>query len=274
MSEGLADERALVPVEQRTIDFYEDEILAALIEVDGRPEVFIPIRPICEYLGLAWNGQFERLKRDPVLSEAIRSVRVTRTERGEREVLALPVDYLNGWLFGVNPTRVKPELRDKVIRYQRECYRALARAFQMDSLAAKSAPPPNSTLVQVREMVLAIVALAEQQMALEARQATSEARLDRAAEVVNNLQRRLTTVENRLSPAAAITDEQAAEVASRVKALATELTQRQPGKNHYQGVFAEMYRRFGVSSYKLIRQDDYPVVLNFLEEWRLSGRPD
>jgi hypothetical protein len=40
------------------------------------------------------------------------------------------------------------------------------------------------------------------------------------------------------------------------------------GKNQYQSVFAELYRRFGVSSYKLIRQEQYKAVLAFLEDWR------
>jgi hypothetical protein len=45
-------------------------------------------------------------------------------------MLCLPLKYLDGWLFGVNANRVKPELRGRVIQYQRECYDILARAFQ------------------------------------------------------------------------------------------------------------------------------------------------
>ncbi|NJL06188.1 MAG: hypothetical protein HC911_15045 [Chloroflexaceae bacterium] len=40
------------------------------------------------------------------------------------------------------------------------------------------------------------------------------------------------------------------------------------GKNHYQGIFGELYRHFGVSSYKLIRIEQYDAVLAFLEQWR------
>ncbi len=48
-------------------------------------------------------------------------------------------------------------------------------------------------------------------------------------------------------------------------------SRKQAGKNHYQGIFAELYRRFGVSSYKLIRQEQYAAVLAFLEQWRQSS---
>ena len=46
------------------------------------------------------------------------------------------------------------------------------------------------------------------------------------------------------------------------------LTSRDPSKNHYQSIFADLYRRFEVSSYKLIRQDQYQAVLAFLDDWR------
>jgi hypothetical protein len=44
-------------------------------------------------------------------------------------MVCLPLDYIAGFLFGVNADRVKPELRERVILYQRECYRVLADAF-------------------------------------------------------------------------------------------------------------------------------------------------
>ena len=48
-------DKALVPVEQRDIDFYGDVITAAMVEVDGRQVVYIPIRPLCDFLGIAWS---------------------------------------------------------------------------------------------------------------------------------------------------------------------------------------------------------------------------
>jgi hypothetical protein len=63
---------------------------------------------------------------------------------------------------------------------------------------------------------------------------------------------------------------QAAEVSNRVKALAELLTGKDASKNHYQGIFGELYRRYGVSSYKTIRLEQYEAVLTFLEDWRKS----
>jgi hypothetical protein len=83
------------------------------------------------YLGLSWSGQRERINRDPLLSQMVKGVRVTRTpEKGGLQIaLCLPLKYLNGWLFGVNANRVKAEVRDSLIRYQAECYEVLFQAF-------------------------------------------------------------------------------------------------------------------------------------------------
>ncbi|NJO83461.1 MAG: hypothetical protein HC828_12015 [Blastochloris sp.] len=50
--------------------------------------------------------------------------------------------------------------------------------------------------------------------------------------------------------------------------MAELLTNKETGKNHYQGIFGELYRRFGVSSYKVIRVEQYASLLAFLDEWR------
>src|SRR5690349_6673566 len=115
---GLNTQTALVPVREAQVEFYGDTLSAA----EGADEqIYVPIRPICEALGLTWPGQWERIKGDRVLSEAVRSVRVTLTERGARAVLCLPLKFLPGWLFGIQARRVKPELRERILRYQREC---------------------------------------------------------------------------------------------------------------------------------------------------------
>jgi hypothetical protein len=131
------DEKALIPIEEQKIDFYGNEITTALVEIEGQSVMYIPLRPICEYLGLSWSGQRERTIRDRVLSQEVALVRVTRSTAtgGIPDSLCLPVDFLNGWLFGINASRVKPEHQEKVIRYQRECYRVLREAFNPQLLA-------------------------------------------------------------------------------------------------------------------------------------------
>ena len=60
--------QSLQPLEQRTILFYEDEITAVLVEQEGRQVVYVPIRPICDFMGLNWSGQRQRIERDASLA--------------------------------------------------------------------------------------------------------------------------------------------------------------------------------------------------------------
>ncbi|NWJ99035.1 MAG: ORF6C domain-containing protein [Chloroflexi bacterium] len=296
---------ALVPLEEKTVDFYGDQITAVLVETkSGKQEVYVPIRPLCDFLGLSWRGQRERIERDEILSDALKGVRVTRTplentgkkSGGPQDVLSLPLKYLPGWLFGIDAKRVKPELKEKIIRYRRECYEVLWQAFQAEALNAantglfdvETTPTqyqPNPILVQLREQALAQANLslaqakfAEQQLEIE-RQViltkkiadSAHERLNNAGAIVLNLRNRLTQVEELIHPAALVSELQATEISNAVKLLANQLTKQGAGKNQYQAVFEEIYRRFGATGYKSIRRDQYQPVLDFLEEWRLSA---
>lgn len=266
------DNTALVPVEERQVSFYGDDITAALVETNTQETVFVPLKPICDYLGLDWSAQLQRLKRDAVLSELQGMVIITTPSGGPQEMICLPLEYLNGWLFGINSSRVKADLKEKVVRYQKECYKALAQYFQAETFNFAEhftpAPVTNVALAQIRDMGMAIVQMAEQQMEMEKRLTS---RLDQAALAFKALDRRVTGIEKKLTPASLITEEQATEVSLAVKALAEYLKSKDSSKNHYQAVFSEIYRKFGVSSYKNIRADQYATVLKFLEEWRGSA---
>jgi transposase len=173
-------------------------------------------------------------------------------------------------LFSINASRVKEEIRERLVRYQRECYQVLADALLYQEL---SADLPDDTaqsvaiLHQIRENALAIAKVAEEQIKVMAR-------LDKAAVYVAGHERRIRALEQRLSPMAMLTDEQAADVQQAVMALANTLSEYDPTKNQYQAVFAELKRRFRTSSYKTIRQDNYQTVLNFLDAWHAAVQGD
>lgn len=112
---------------QRSVDFYGDGLV--VFHQDGIS--YTPVKPVCDRFGIDWEGQRQRIARDEVLDSATCMIKAQipgDTQR--RDHVCLPLDYLNGWLFGVDVGRIRPELRERLILYKRECYRILARAFQ------------------------------------------------------------------------------------------------------------------------------------------------
>ncbi len=260
---------ALTPIEVRTVEFYGDEITGALVRAGDEAQVYVPIRPICDYLGLAWSGQFERIKRDEVLSEAIKGVRVTRTpqEGGTQEMICLPLELLPGWLFGVNAARVKAELREKIIRYRRECYRRLWDVFKHDILPATELalrPAGQSGAALAYELATAVANLAREQMEAERRLG---GRIDNMARWAKRTDERITTLELRLTEGdEQISEAQAGELALAVKTVANALTQ-QGAANGYPRVYSELYRRFSITSYKSLPRRRLQEALEWLSGW-------
>lgn len=105
-----------------TVTFHNHELIT--IQHDGKP--YVAMKPIVEAIGLDWRSQLQRIKRHPILSASVVII-TTQLENDSqrREISFLPLSMLNGWLFGVDANRVKPEIRETLLTYQRECFDAL-----------------------------------------------------------------------------------------------------------------------------------------------------
>jgi hypothetical protein len=275
-------------VSQRIVWFYDDELIAAQL-LDGA--IFVSFRRLCENLDVDRRGQIRRVERHAVLSKGLIVLDI-QTEGGTQPTQCLRLDLLPLWLSGIQVSRVKEEMREKLTRYQEEAAVVLWEAFKPQILTESSNQPttvPSTEVEQsvqelqrIAELGEAITQMARQQIEFQQQQAYLAQRLNKAGHIVKGIQDniagmqedvtkiqiRLGTVEDKLHPHAYITDEQAAEVSTVVKALAEMLTRQEKGKNHYQGIFGELHRRFGVPSYKHIRQEQYASVLSFLDDWR------
>jgi hypothetical protein len=109
---GAGTATAIVPVREKEVNFYGDQRLVA----QGDDEiVWVPLRPLCDHLGLNWSGARQRVNRDPVLSGA-QGVCIIHTPGGDQQMLCLPLDLIPGWLFGVTVSKVRPEFQEKILR--------------------------------------------------------------------------------------------------------------------------------------------------------------
>jgi len=259
---------ALVPINEQEVLFYDDALVAVLVSVkkDEPPQVYVPVKPISDALGMAWSGQYERLQRDEVLAEVSQLIRVTRinSQRGNPDSLCLPIEFIPGWLFGISASRVKPEMRNKIMRYRRECYKVLAEAFQEGRLTADpildELLQTNTDAVQAYKMLQAMVKLARNQVLLEAK-------VDAYGTQLSDHEYRLEEIESTLGDTGRnVTPDQASQISQAVKVVAIALG-KQTKRNEFGAVYGEMYRKFGVTSYKLLPVNKFEEAMAWLSDW-------
>lgn len=103
-----------------SVQFHEDSIF--IINHEEQP--FVPMRPIVRGIGLDWTGQQVKLKANEQ-KFSCRDISTTGRDGKKYKMICIPLKKLNGWLFSINPEKVKPEIRDKVVAYQEECFAVL-----------------------------------------------------------------------------------------------------------------------------------------------------
>lgn len=103
-----------------------------VVNFNGEP--YVPMRPIVEGMGLAWQSQLEKLKKR--FSKGVTEI-VIPSKGGEQSMLCLALRKLAGWLHTISPNKVKPEIRDKVIKYQEECDDVLYEYWTTGEVKAK-----------------------------------------------------------------------------------------------------------------------------------------
>lgn len=270
----MAD-KSLVPVVQKNVNFYEDMITAVLVDIDGQERIYVPLRPICDYLGLSYTGQRDRIQRDPVLSENIQLIRIARSEAqgSDQDMLCLALKFLPGWLFGISTSRVKEELREKIIRYQREGYDVLWEAFQSGRLTSNvpfdDLLKSDSPAAQAYKMAAAIMQMAQQQLLLEEQLVTHHERLQDHEQRLEELETTLGSSEHYISP------DQAMQISQAVKTVALALYKKTK-KNEYGAVYGQLYREFGITSYKQLPAKKFDRAMKWLTDWyrRVTGATD
>ncbi len=288
----------LEPVEQKLVALTSagsdaDEVLAARLDTS---QIFLPVKPLCTALGVNWPSQRQKIMGDEVLAESTRTLRL-KTRGGPQNLICMDVEAIPMWLAGIEPSRVRADLRDRLITYKRwvrkTVYDAFARETGIEttlgaSQAMTPANPDVSALIHIAQMAEAIATMARQQASFEQHVDTRftalqgeiveqredvMGRLDQAAAVVGSLLHRMNAVEGMVAPGQVISDAQAAEISTLVKAIATEMAERDKGtgakgRNPYQSVFGELYRRFRVSSYHNIPLRRFGEVMAWLREYQ------
>lgn len=122
MTDSIQSKEAInMATHLQTVDFHGQ----SLVVLNHNEQPYVAMRSVCEGIGLHWEGQLQRIKRHSVLGPSMCVIHMEGEHGKKRDYVCLPLSMLNGWLFGVDANRVKPEIRDRLIDYQRECFQVL-----------------------------------------------------------------------------------------------------------------------------------------------------
>ena len=91
---------------------------ASLYVVNHNGEPYTPMKPIVDGMGMDWMGQYTKLKQR--FAKGIEEISIP-TAGGMQKMICLALRKLAAWLNTISPNKVKPEIRERVIRYQEEC---------------------------------------------------------------------------------------------------------------------------------------------------------
>ncbi|MGX2968704.1 phage antirepressor N-terminal domain-containing protein [Ursidibacter sp. B-7004-1] len=103
----------------QTISFYGSDLITLKVE----DVIYTAVKPIVEAMGLDWGGQQQKLNKSGD-KFGCRDISMP-TNGGLQKMICMPLKKLNGWLFSINPEKVRADLKDRVIQYQEECFEAL-----------------------------------------------------------------------------------------------------------------------------------------------------
>lgn len=106
-----------------TIPFHNQTLIT--IEHQGKP--YVAMRPVVENLGLDWKAQHAKITER--FKSTVAMITTVGQDRKQREMLCLPISKIAAFLYSINPSKVKPELRETVIAYQNECDDVLFKHF-------------------------------------------------------------------------------------------------------------------------------------------------
>lgn len=141
-----------------------------IITVDRDGEVFVPIKPVCDAIGIDVDAQRNKLNADEFFNSVTAIITATGADGKRYEMYCIRLRDVYGWLATINPGKVAPEAREAVARYRRECYdeiyeysiRSMQRTIEANNAEMVLLQKINSAIIREKK------AMADREEAAEA----------------------------------------------------------------------------------------------------------
>jgi ferritin-like metal-binding protein YciE len=124
----------------------------------------------------------------------------------------------------------------------------------------------DTPAAQAYKMAAAIMKMARQQLLLEAK-------LETHTSLLVDHEKRLEEIETTLGdPGRFVTPDQAMQISQAIKVIAAEIEKR-TRKNEYGAIYGQLYREFGITSYKQLPANQFDKAMAWLTDWykRITG---
>lgn len=141
-----------------------------------------------------------------------------------------------------------------------------------DYYTSRQLTPAEQALLQAKN----ILNIAQQQVVLEREVSEQKKALEMQKEEIDQTKDQVKRLESKVdliskrksstSDGVFISEEQASELSQSVKLIAFELSKRTK-QNEYASVYGQLYRQFGVTSYKRMPVEKFDNAMTFLTEW-------
>lgn len=103
----------------QTVKFHNDDIEII--------DTFVSVKKLCQNIGITGlSDQYKKIKEDESFESKSLDIEINGVIQ---EVVVIPASKINGWLFSINPNKVKPEVKQKLIEYKKECFNVLDAHF-------------------------------------------------------------------------------------------------------------------------------------------------
>lgn len=163
---------ATQPVDLAPVAFYDDTLLVYRDPQSGTG--YVAPKPMVACFELDWRSQYRKLMGNPLYKEGV-VINTLPTEGGPQQGILLETRLVHAWLLSINGRRLRPTLRDKLLRYQRECAQALDDYFThgvaINPRGVPPAPPVDTEVLRTQ------VALLERLVAVHEQLATTQQQL-------------------------------------------------------------------------------------------------
>lgn len=109
---------------QQIVMPFDGQVIEVIRDECGKP--WVSVRSVCQAIGIDVETQRRKLISDT----RFRCGHMTAPSiGGMQETFCIPLEQLNGWLFGINPNKVPEHVRPALVAYQQECFSVLYKHF-------------------------------------------------------------------------------------------------------------------------------------------------